>query len=1010
MGKLDKFKAAFLPPKSLNKKLRNRTGQAISLIEEARTLAETLDEAGRVTALNVVQDLERKVLDLASKGAANPGESWVAMDELCKTAEHQRDTLAGADKKADKADPTAMFARLHKGTRTALDSARFGTRGIADDTVAEALQGRLEVAQGKLDTLLAAVNAAPARKATVKQCESMVALRQEAAELSREIRGAQDLPPNPGTERAASKGLMDEMAAMPGFGAILASPAPDQSGRTALEDVQGRLEVFDEHFAADPDKDEHAVVRNTAMRLAAVAQVSGDRTARKVNDPYIAPRLGRAMLSEYMPEIGVSLSEGMDDDEAEAALELAGAMVMDDPVMKLMTGKIDPIDAVQRIRDMAQAGGQEPSKMLSLLRQQFEMKIGSMTAAEVRQGEKKRDKGTEGSYDLTNIVGELSPTDHNAMVDLSRRQDIGGQTVDDTAVWQDDGSGLSFSSGAGQMHKVAAGETFQSIAAAKLGDGAKWDDIRRKNKAVQPLDPKTQQPVVQRLTALGATDPLPVGATLLLPGKLSILDHLVPYLQAWDGAPTKDLTHLAPVVPSGKPPPIDLSDTGPTRKELDKRAGDLVKPSEEQLRAAFAQLRSPRDTRRGADGKPLDDGELDPSYIQAPGLGQEHAPRTSLSDADADDRDKQVKDRLAQIAEYKRARRAGEELPELSGVKRSPVEEEALRGALNDRQYAHIRLIERGDADDREAILRETGKTADELVEATIKERYGAARIDDAAVKKIVRQIELWISQVPLTVTFTASRLFSDPAKAEPTHGATYKSEVELSRGTEKIADLIGRDNKMAGKVGTQGGSKTVTGWKERGENYMRWRRDKDSREGRLDELAYEDQQIFAAANPAFDLAKGGGSKDAHGTNFYGSAHFMLRDSVRNRCVYILRGEGTTLPPVQRKSIGMVIYDLLMNGVDNKRYMDAMFSVASGTAKITAPELAWEVHLYGGFNMAKDASAIYLPSDLDDALFQRIDAFCAANGIDCETIGAKPDGLELVASQPPDQIPLPWLT
>jgi len=193
----------------------------------------------------------------------------------------------------------------------------------------------------------------------------------------------------------------------------------------------------------------------------------------------------------------------------------------------------------------------------------------------------------------------------------------------------------------------------------------------------------------------------------------------------------------------------------------------------------------------------------------------------------------------------------------------------------------------------------------------------------------------------------------------------------------------------------------------------MRWRRDKDSHEGRLDDLAYEDQQIFGAANPAFEKAKGseqGGAAGGFGKNYYGDAHFLLSDSARNRCAFIVRAAAAkgAKVAVQRKNAAMLLYDMLSSEADSQ-FLDAMLSMANGKDKITVPGLKWEVHLYGGFDITKDAKEIYLPDDIDAKVSKRIEKFATSNGIGFKKIGQKPDGLEILEKQDPKQMELPAL-
>lgn len=960
MKTLEQFKAAFMKNSTLSKKLRDRVTNGLDELQRIRSLAETLGDDTRDTAIKSIDDLEGKIVDAASNGVQKPGDAWVEMDGLLKQVANKRIEILGLNKKADKADPMARFNRALDPTYKAIAQARSGTRGIPDEKEVKRLQKAVTDLTSQVVTLVTKVGKPPA-KPTAQQCELLESYRLAAGDLVREVRGAQGLAPQAGTQRAASNGVIKGVSGIKAIGDRLNSPKKDAQGRTAMQDLQGRLEVFDDKFAGDPNKDPEAGRRNKAMRMAAIATVTADRISQDVNDPYLRPRIGQSLISEYAPEMKDSLAVGDDDDDESAgALLLAQALVMDDPITKLMTGKMDPSDAVQRIRDMAAVAGEPPSVMFKLLRQQFEMRLGSLDASEVIRGTKEKDEGAKGNFELSEITGELSSKQFADMLELGTLPTTQlGPDKRDQPKWKDDGSGLAFKPTSRQTHTVKKGDTFGTLANTYLNDENKWQEIQKDNKVI--LDAKTRKPI--DLQGLKKSDPLPEGAVLYVPGVMSLLDQLGPYVDAWDGAEadTKKETESG-TDQKGKSDTKGKKTVITKEDEENRSKGYMIaaslssmgKVTPEKLKEGFARLRSTK--------------AQDPSYIQVPGLGQEYKPDKPLGE-----------------------------------------EEKIPSGQINDRQYAHLRMLARSDQEDREAVLRKEGKPLDDVLAEKIRARYGKNRVDDNMARKIAKAAEGWVAKVPLTVTFTASRLFSDPSKDAPTHGSQYKSDVEITRGKENMKDLIGRDNTVKGQVGTQGGSKTVTGWKERGENYMRWRRDKDNREGRNDDLAYEDQQIFGAANAPFSKAKGGAA-GSFGSNYYGDAHFLLRDAVRNRCAFIVRASaGAKTPPVQRKDIGMLLYDMLTNGDADSKFLDAMIGIAAGSSKITVPSLDWEVHLYGGFDLRKDAAEIYLPDGLDDQLVQRITKFASANGVKTQKIGAKPTGLEAVARQDPTQIELPAL-
>jgi hypothetical protein len=281
--------------------------------------------------------------------------------------------------------------------------------------------------------------------------------------------------------------------------------------------------------------------------------------------------------------------------------------------------------------------------MFKLLRQQFEMKMGSLTKGEVDRGQKSNDevKGEKGKtqpFKLSDITGEIDPEQFDAMLELGIVPDTGGVNKKESAEWKDDGSGLAFKPTSRQVHTVVAKDTFGTLAQKYLGDESKWEQIRKENQVV--LNPATKKP--EDLRKQGKDKALPVGLTLNVPGNMSLLDQLAPYVEAWDEEEDETKDKLGKAKPKW-----DGKKAKSYTKLQEKQKGDPTKISEDVLTQGFAALRSPKDK--------------DPGYIPVPGLGQDHKVDKPLgSDEDQDEAD-------------------------------------ALHGQLNPRQYAHLRMLARAD-------------------------------------------------------------------------------------------------------------------------------------------------------------------------------------------------------------------------------------------------------------------------------------------------------------------------
>jgi hypothetical protein len=411
----------------------------------------------------------------------------------------------------------------------------------------------------------------------------------------------------------------------------------------------------------------------------------------------------------------------------------------------------------------------------------------------------------------------------------------------------------------------------------------------------------------------------------------------------------------------------------------------------------------------------------DPGFRQAPGLGQDHGRGGTLDDARAQTRDTAIQEAQrtqARIKELTTALKSMKEdvdkkkTPEYLELARLVAEQERAReaersqgrtGAMNEAQYAHLKLLDRWDQEEKERLLAENGKTVEEYVTGKIAELL---KVDVSAAKGMLDTAFRNVRTVPLTITFRAESLFSDSTKDEPAHGPAYVSEVVYSRKDVDMEDLIGRDDNAKATVAVTGGYKTQkdkddkevdANWVAgRGKNYMRWRTDKDDREARQDRLPFKDQQIFGAVNPNWEKTKGAvfaqsekpdGKIDPSasvpiGTNYYGNAHFLLKDSVRTRVAYVVRGQnsnGGGKTAFQRKDFLMLFHDMIKGWDTNQRYLKALLTIGANDYVNTSN--AWEFHLYGGFDIRHDAQEIYLADVVDPEARGRIERFAAKHGL-----------------------------
>lgn len=141
--------------------------------------------------------------------------------------------------------------------------------------------------------------------------------------------------------------------------------------------------------------------KNHAMMMAAVLEAVAKVIAvKELNDPALTPVLSVRLLELYRPEITGALGN-MDD--AGNALALTEALVGDDPVGLYMHRELHIDEAARRVRQMAFGAGKKPAEMMEMLRQRFEMQMGSLSKTEVKAQE---DESPE--YNLKESTGAIS--------------------------------------------------------------------------------------------------------------------------------------------------------------------------------------------------------------------------------------------------------------------------------------------------------------------------------------------------------------------------------------------------------------------------------------------------------------------------------------------------------------------------------------------------------------------------------------------------------------------------
>ena len=196
--------------------------------------------------------------------------------------------------------------------------------------------------------------------------------------------------------------------------------------------VQTQLALFDKHLKR---KSAPGQVINEAIRIATVIDATAASLAMSVGDPTLKGRIATELVAAYRAELTQALATTKDDGartaQTDQAVTIAAAIVGDDPLLLYMNDKVKRPDAAWRIRAMGEQGNLFPHEMFRILKDRLMMYLGSFTANQVTAGQRSKDtitsvdssgtaKTGEASFDLEDLIGELSLTQFNANVQLDR--------------------------------------------------------------------------------------------------------------------------------------------------------------------------------------------------------------------------------------------------------------------------------------------------------------------------------------------------------------------------------------------------------------------------------------------------------------------------------------------------------------------------------------------------------------------------------------------------------------
>jgi hypothetical protein len=306
---------------------------------------------------------------------------------------------------------------------------------------------------------------------------------------------------------------------------------------------------------------------------------------------------------------------------------------------------------------------------------------------------------------------------------------------------------------------------------------------------------------------------------------------------------------------------------------------------------------------------------------------------------------------------------------------------------LTAKQTEHLKGIEAEEASQ----AGQLGGIEERIVRTFVK--FFEMSADQA--RTVLEKIKTGLAAFPLTITVWADQWFGS---GTPTGSQTqFRPATRLTK-KKKESDIFG------GKGGTQeiehSGPFDIKQdvAKERGHQYLQFRKWKDNLMTSLVEMSASEMPTFGAVNVGWESTRGGG--DEYGKNYFGNLHYLLKkDRVADRTVYTATDHGKP-----RRNILLAFADLVLGGSltglkDTARLMNIVPQIINAVTNRDPlmADLQFEIQIFGTVDIKEDVERIYAHSSVNDTVKANLAAFTAAGGPPWEMVGAPPPGLKPAA-------------
>jgi hypothetical protein len=268
-----------------------------------------------------------------------------------------------------------------------------------------------------------------------------------------------------------------------------------------------------------------------------------------------------------------------------------------------------------------------------------------------------------------------------------------------------------------------------------------------------------------------------------------------------------------------------------------------------------------------------------------------------------------------------------------------PEDQSQFSGPLTEKQYRFLRA---GIREELRANGNENPEKAQQIVTDYFSEVFGFSK---PQAKEMFKKCKEALENLPMTITVDADKMFGNDGN--PAFSKDYSPTQIHSKKIEDDVERFGE-----GAAGSEGKTRSMNpGVTDRGDQYARWREEKDERETGGNSFMPDEAARFGAVNVNFPRSSGGQGSS------YGRDHLVMKDSLKSVSTFCFTTAGE-----ERRDMSVILMDMVRNP-RGKKYLSTLLNNVSGNDKsANLTDLDLEFHCYGPIDLTRDVTQISVPS------------------------------------------------